>query len=231
MKPSSPPIGWLAAWLPSASGVAPHVDRIMGRLLGAALVMCVGLTVITLIILVRYRRGTKVNRAPLRVPTWKIELAWSLGTLAIFLWFFVQGVSVYSEMERVPAGLPEISVTGRQWMWDVRYADGRREFNVLHVRLNTPVRIVLSSEDVIHSFFVPALRVKQDLVPGRIVSTWFKPTRLGTYPLYCAQYCGTAHAQMLGQVVVLDDAAYAAWRRQPRLGNPALLAPAPAPSP
>jgi len=117
-------------------------------------------------------------------------------------------------MERVPPGLPEIYVTGRQWMWDVRYPDGRREFNMIHVQRGTPVRIVLSSEDVIHSFFVPAFRVKQDAVPGKVVNTWFNPTRSGTYTLFCAQYCGTAHAEMIGQVVVLEPDDYASWVKQ-----------------
>jgi len=210
-------LGMISGWLPAASGVAPRVDRLLVELLAAGLGMALILTVLTVCILVRYRRGSAASRAPLRIATWKIEAIWIAGTLAVFLFFFVEGVRVYAFMERIPPGLPEISVIGRQWMWDVRYADGRREFNEIHVRLNTPVRVVLSSEDVIHSFFVPAFRIKQDLVPGRIVSTWFNPTRVGSYTLFCAQYCGTAHAQMIGKVVVLDPAEYAAWAR----GGPA----------
>jgi len=198
-------------WLPAASGVAPRVDHALRGLLGASLFMVVVLTALTLYILIRYRRGSGASRRPLRIATWKIEATWIGGTLAVFLCFFFEGAGVYAEMERIPPGLREISVTGRQWMWDVRYPSGRREFNAIHVRLGTPVRIVLSSEDVIHSFYVPAFRIKQDVVPGKIVSTWFDPTRAGTYTLFCAQYCGTAHAQMLGQVVVLDDSDYAAW--------------------
>jgi cytochrome c oxidase subunit 2 len=183
----------------------------MRLLLGASVLMVVVLTVLTLVILIRYRRGSRASRRPVGIATWKVEATWIAGTLAVFLLFFFEGAGVYAGMERIPPGLPEISVTGRQWMWDVRYPDGRREFNVLHLRRDTPVRIVLSSEDVIHSFFVPAFRIKQDLVPGRIVSTWFNPTRVGSYTLFCAQYCGTAHAQMLGQVIVLDASDYAAW--------------------
>jgi cytochrome c oxidase subunit 2 len=98
-------------------------------------------------------------------------------------------------------------------MWDMRYADGRREFNELHLRTGTPVRLVLSSEDVIHSFFVPAFRMKQDVVPGKVVSFWVNPTRPGTYTIFCAQYCGTAHAEMIGKIVVLAGAEYDAWKR------------------
>jgi cytochrome c oxidase subunit 2 len=199
------------SWLPAASGIAPRVDAIIRGLLVAGTAMVVLLTVLTLVILVRYRRGSAASRRPVGIATWKIEAAWITGTLIVFLFFFFQGAGVYADQERIPPGLPEITVTGRQWMWDVRYADGRREFNTVHVRQGSAVRVVLSSEDVIHSFFVPAFRLKQDAVPGRIVSTWFNPTRAGRYPIFCAQYCGTAHAQMIGTMVVLPPADYAAW--------------------
>jgi cytochrome c oxidase subunit 2 len=199
--------------LPAASSMAPRVDGVLRGLLETGAAVVVILTVLTLFILVRYRRGSAASRAPSGIATWKIEASWIVGTMTVFLYFFFVGARVYADMERIPPGLPEITVVGRQWMWDVRYADGRREFNTLHVRLNTPVRVVLSSEDVIHSFFVPAFRVKQDVVPGKIVSTWFNPTRTGTYTLFCAQYCGTAHAQMIGSVVVMAPGDYEEWAR------------------
>jgi cytochrome c oxidase subunit 2 len=210
----------LGSGLPAASDLAPRVDDIIRGLLAAGTAMVVLLTVLTLFILVRYRRGSAASRRPVGIATWKIEAAWITGTLAVFLIFFFQGAGVYADMERIPPGLPEITVTGRQWMWDVRYPDGRREFNTLHVRQDAPVRVVLSSEDVIHSFFVPAFRIKQDVVPGKIVSTWFNPTRVGTYAIFCAQYCGTAHAQMIGTIVVLPPDAYATWAQ----GEPRMLA-------
>jgi cytochrome c oxidase subunit 2 len=207
------PSGSIFGWLPTASSMAPRVDGVLRGLLEAGAVVVVVLTVLTLVILVRYRRGSAASRAPSGIATWKIEASWIIGTVIVFLYFFFEGAGVYADMERIPPGLPEITVVARQWMWDVRYADGRREFNTLHVRQNTPVRVVLSSEDVIHSFFVPAFRVKQDAVPGKIVSTWFNPTRTGTYTLFCAQYCGTAHDQMIGSVVVLSPDDFAAWAR------------------
>ncbi|HZZ18936.1 MAG TPA: hypothetical protein VFE25_06180, partial [Opitutaceae bacterium] len=144
----------LAEWLPSASSAAPRIDSLVLQLLAAGTAMCVLLAVLTIIILVRFRRGSKAPRGPLQLATWKIETAWTSVTLAVFLYFFFEGAGAYSAMERIPPGLPEIDVVGRQWMWDVTHDDGRREFNSVHVRLNHPVRIVLSSEDVIHSFFV-----------------------------------------------------------------------------
>jgi len=214
MTPVRAICGWVSGWLPAASGVAPQVDGIFRELMIASIAVVVVLTVLTLCILVRFRHGSKASRAAVGIATWKIEALWITGTLVVFLLFFYQGARVFADMERIPPGLPEITVVGRQWMWDVRYADGRREFNVVHVQQDAPVRLVLSSEDVIHSFFVPAFRVKQDVVPGKIVSTWFDPTRTGTYSIFCAQYCGTAHAQMIGAVVVLSPRDYAAWVRR-----------------
>jgi cytochrome c oxidase subunit 2 len=203
----------LSTRLPDASTFAPPFDAVFAGLLIASGITLALLTALTLTFLIRYRRGATTNRAPARLPAWKIETLWTGATLIVFLGFFFWGARIYIRMKRVPAAADatEISVVGRQWMWDVRHANGRREFNEMHVPLNRPVRLLLSSEDVIHSFFVPAFRLKQDLVPGKIVSAWFKPTRAGSYTLFCAQYCGTAHAEMLGRIVVLPAAAYAAW--------------------
>jgi cytochrome c oxidase subunit 2 len=203
----------LSARLPDASTFAAPFDAVFAGLLIASGITLALLTALTLTFLIRYRRGATTNRAPGRLATWKIETLWTVATLIVFLGFFFWGARIYIRMKRVPAAADanEVSVVGRQWMWDVRHADGRREFNEMHVPVNRPVRLLLSSEDVIHSFFVPAFRLKQDLVPGKVVSAWFMPTRPGSYTLFCAQYCGTAHAEMLGRIVVLPPKAYAAW--------------------
>jgi cytochrome c oxidase subunit II len=200
-------------WLPQGTAVAARVDSIIFGLLvaGAAVVSILG--ALTAYILFRYRRGSDANRDPIRIPTWKIETGWTVVTLGVFLYFFVRGTSVYLDMQRIPEGEDVIHVVARQWMWDMRYENGRREFNALHLKQNSPVRLVLSSEDVIHSFFVPAFRMKQDAVPGRMVSVSITPTRTGIYTLFCAQYCGTAHAEMTGTITVMDPADYDAWTR------------------
>jgi cytochrome c oxidase subunit 2 len=203
--------GRVVAFLPEASSFAPKVDGVFAELLVASLVVVVLLGSLTLGILIRYRRGVRANRAALRMAQWKIETAWICGTLVVFLFFFWRGMVVFLEIRRPPQLADQVAVVGRQWMWDFRHADGRREFNSLHVRVNQPVVLELSAEDVIHSFFVPAFRLKQDLVPGKIVDAWFTATAPGIYTLFCAQYCGTAHAEMLGKVIVLDRDAYAAW--------------------
>lgn len=199
-------------FLPAASSFAPAVDSLFVELLATSALVVFALGFLTLGILIKYRRGATANRAPLGVATWKIEVSWIAGTLAVFLVFFWRGTAVFLEIKRPPKGAEAITVVGRQWMWDVRHQDGRREFNSLHVQVGQPVLLELSSEDVIHSFFVPAFRLKQDLVPGKVVDAWFNPTRPGTYTLLCAQYCGTAHAQMLGTIFVLDKEAFALWK-------------------
>jgi cytochrome c oxidase subunit 2 len=213
MSRLSPFLATLSEQLPAASNFAPRVDAVFGGLLIAGGVMVTLLTALTLTFLIRYRRGAVANRAAVRVATWKIETAWTVATTLVFVGFFFWGASVYLDMKRIPvaADATAINVVGRQWMWDIRYPDGRREFNVMHVCVNRPVRLLLSAEDVIHSFFVPAFRLKQDLVPGKVVSAWFEPTRTGTYALFCAQYCGTEHAAMLGRIIVLSAPDYAAW--------------------
>jgi cytochrome c oxidase subunit 2 len=173
--------------------------------------MIVILALTNLMFLIRYRRGSNAPRPPLRIKQWKIEAGWISVTTLIFLGFFAWGTRVYLDLERPPANAMDIEVIGRQWMWDVRQGNGRREFDTLHVPLGQAIRLRLTSEDVIHSFFVPAFRIKQDVVPGKVVNTWFEATKVGTYHLFCSQYCGTKHAGMVGEVIVQTPKDYAAW--------------------
>ena len=111
----------------------------------------------------------------------------------------------------------EVHVTGKQWMWKTQHSNGAREINALHVPVNVPVRLVLTSEDVIHSFFVPAFRIKRDVLPGRYLETWFQATKTGTFHLFCTQFCGTQHSRMIGSVVVMPQEEFAKWlRAQPQ---------------
>jgi cytochrome c oxidase subunit 2 len=197
--------------LTGASRIAPEVNAIFLALLLTSLVLVVGLTAVVLFFLVRYRRGSAAPRPPLRLATWKFEATWITATTAIFLGFFFWGARVYVRMAQVPAGATEIAVIGRQWMWDVRHAEGRRELDELHVPVNQPILLRLTSEDVIHSFAVPAFRMKQDVVPGKTVGAWFEATQPGRFPIFCDQYCGTKHSEMNGEVVVQTPEDYAAW--------------------
>src|SRR5206468_8647286 len=127
-----------------------------------------------------------------------------LITMIIFVW----GASIYYSMARVPPNAMEINVVGKQWMWKIQHAEGNREINELHVPIGQTIKLTLASEDVIHSFFLPAFRIKQDAVPGRYATEWFTATKVGTFHLFCAEYCGNSHSRMIGRVVVMSPAEY-----------------------
>jgi len=196
---------------PEASSIAPRVDGAFGGLLLASVILVVGLVALNGTFLIRFRRGSSAPRPPLKLKEWKVEAGWIVATTLAFLGFFFWGAGIYLDENRAPADADEIHVVGRQWMWDIRQPNGRREFDELHVPVGRPVRLLMSSEDVIHSFYVPAFRLKQDVVPGKVVSLWFQATRPGAYHLFCAEYCGTKHSAMGGRVVAMAPEDYAAW--------------------
>ncbi len=163
---------------------------------------------------IRYRRGSAASRADRVKKTWHFEIGWTAATGVLFLGFFVWGVSIYIWLFQTPPGDIEIYVTAKQWMWKFEHPGGQREIDALHVPVDKTIRLVFASQDVIHSFFVPAFRVKHDVVPGTLETIWFKATKPGTYLLECAQYCGTQHATMKGEVVAMTPVAYARWLAQ-----------------
>lgn len=197
--------------LPSASRVSPSFDAVFLALLLTCLLVMLGLGGAVVLFLVRYREGSTTPRPPLRIAAWKFETTWILATTAIFVGFFFWGARVYLRMVTPPPGAATITVIGRQWMWEARHPEGPRELDEIHVPVNRPILLRMTSEDVIHSFSVPAFRVKQDVLPGKTVAAWFEATQPGSYPIYCDQYCGTQHAGMIGEVVVQEPEAYARW--------------------
>jgi cytochrome c oxidase subunit 2 len=198
-------------WLPEASTVARRTDYAAAGLIAVSVLLVTALVVVNLYFIIRYRRGSPAPRPPLTIASWKIETFWIAATTIIFLGFFFWGTRIYLDIERPPAGAYEINVIARQWMWDIRQPNGRREFNELHVPTHTPIRLLLTSEDVIHSFFVPAFRLKQDVVPGKQVSLWFNASEEGTFTLFCSEFCGSKHANMTGVIVAESPEKYAAW--------------------
>jgi cytochrome c oxidase subunit 2 len=140
-----------------------------------------------------------------------LEFTWSAIPLVIFLFIFAWGAVVYFKERTPPRGATQIYVVAKQWMWKLQHEEGQREINELHVPVGRDVEMIMTSQDVIHSFYVPAFRIKQDVLPGRYTTLWFHATRSGTYHLFCAEYCGTQHSGMIGQVVVLEPAQYEAW--------------------
>jgi cytochrome c oxidase subunit 2 len=159
---------------------------------------------------VLYRRRPGVPSRRIVESMW-IEIAWAGIPLLIALVIFAWGVQLYVRGRIPPPGALDIYVTGKQWMWKFQHPQGPREINALHVPLGRPVRLTMSSEDVIHSLFVPAFRVKMDVLPGRYTVMWFEANKLGRYHLFCAEYCGTKHSGMVGWVDVLTPQDYQQW--------------------
>ncbi len=210
----------LLRWMPeSASRNAAAVDGIYFLLLIISGLLVLLLVVLNVTFIIRYHHGSRAPRPPLKIAPWKIETLWISLTTLVFLGIFAAGAPLYIERSQAPRGTHDLHVTARQWMWDVRQPNGRREFNTLHVPLGVPIRLLLESEDVIHSLYVPAFRLKQDVVPGKQVSLWFEPTRTGEYHLFCAEFCGTQHADMTGRVIVQSSADYQAWLDSGRPGE------------
>jgi cytochrome c oxidase subunit II len=140
-----------------------------------------------------------------------LELTWTIVPLLLSMVMFGWGASLFFRMTKPPADSMDIYVVGKQWMWKFQHLDGQREINELHVPVGRPVKLIMTSEDVIHDVFVPAFRVKADVIPGRYTNIWFNPTKPGRYHLFCAEYCGTRHSGMVGEVVVMDPTEYQTW--------------------
>jgi cytochrome c oxidase subunit 2 len=174
------------------------------------LLICVAI----IFLAVKYRRGSKADRSNPPQYALTLELAWTIIPLAISLGLFAWSSIVFFDNIRIPSDAMNINVVGKQWMWKIQHPEGRWEMDELHVPINRDVKLTMTSEDVIHSFFIPAFRVKQDVLPGSYSNLWFRPTQLGTYRLFCAQFCGTGHSGMVGTVTVMRQADYEKWLRE-----------------
>jgi len=221
---AQPAVSGTAQWLlAAASDIAARVDVLFFSLLALTGAVAIAIFVLMIVFSVRYRAGSRVDRSNPPTNVRWLELGWTFTPLAIFLGIFVWAAVVYARFYTPAPDAMAIFIVGKQWMWKAEHANGRREIDELHLPAGQPVRLILSTEDVIHSFFVPAFRIKQDAVPGRYTSISFTPTRAGEYWLHCAEYCGTDHARMGGRVVVMAPAAFAQWLERGN-SNPSLAA-------
>jgi cytochrome c oxidase subunit 2 len=191
--------------------MAGRVDALYFFLIGISVFFSMLIAGLIVFYAVKYRR-----RAPDEIGAsfhggMVLEIAWLVIPFLITMVIFVWGASVFFAMARPPDGALNIYVVGKQWMWKFQHLDGQREINELHVPVGRPVKMIMTSEDVIHDFFVPAFRVKADVLPGRYTTVWFEPTVPGRYHLFCAEYCGTKHSAMIGQVVVMEPSEYQTW--------------------
>jgi cytochrome c oxidase subunit 2 len=195
----------------TASTMAPWVDYVSFYVGGLVVFFTTLICFLILYFAIKYRRGSRASRANAATHNLALEIAWSVIPLTLAMILFVTSTWIFFHMYVPPKDAAEVYVLGRQWMWELRHPEGKREINELHIPVGRPVRLVMTSQDVIHSFFVPAFRAKQDVVPGRYTSIWFEPTRVGRYHIFCAEYCGTEHSGMIGWVEVMEPSAYEEW--------------------
>ena len=206
----------------SASTVAGDVDAIYFAALAVAAFFSLLIAVAVLFLAIRYKRTSPEQVGVPERANWILEIAWSVIPLVILLGLFWWGARVFFTLSRPPSHAVEYFAVGKQWMWKFQHPEGNREINQLHVPVGTAIRLRMTSEDVIHSFYVPAFRVKADAIPGRYTSVWFQATKTGTFQLYCTEYCGAEHSRMSGQVIVMEPHEYATWLHAGTAGQPML---------
>lgn len=205
----------LVFWIEFAPERASNLAESVDFLFYALLLICGGIAFAVFALIfgfcIRYYQGSKGKHQKRTGSSTKLEITWMLAALILFLGIFVSSAVVYIQMSQPPDDAYEIQIVGKQWMWKAQHPNGRREVNELHLLVDQPVRLLMTSQDVIHSFYIPAFRTKQDAVPGKTTQQWFTPTRPGEYHLFCAEYCGMDHSRMIGKVHVMEAADHERW--------------------
>lgn len=205
----------MQSWIPfvpdAASSLAWKVDAIYFYLSGITLFFALLISAILVFFVIRYRR-----RSPYEIPrpiagSHKLETLWTVIPFIIAMTIFGWGARVYFEQYSPPQNAIEIYVVGKQWMWKIQHSTGQREINELHVPVGRKIKLIMTTEDVIHDFYVPSFRIKMDVVPGKYTNIWFEATKTGSYRLFCAEYCGTNHSGMIGHVVVMEPREFDNW--------------------
>jgi cytochrome c oxidase subunit 2 len=221
------PVLWefLVKWMtnfalmpPEASKIAPQVDALLFFMV---LVSLIGLTIVILLVTSFCILYSK-KRHPVAVQvegSTLLEATWTIIPLGLFLVMFVWGALIYFRVFTPPANAMNIYVVGKQWMWKAEHPGGQHEINSLHIPMGKPIQLTLISQDVFHSFSIPAFRVKREVIPGRYTTVWFEATTPGTYHLFCTQYCGTDHSAMIGDVVVMTPDDFKKWLAGSTSGN------------
>jgi cytochrome c oxidase subunit 2 len=194
-----------------ASTLAPEVDHLLYFLLAITVFFTLLIFGAIFVFAIRYRRRSEHELPHVAHTGYALEILWSVIPFGLTMVMFTWGAAIFFYASKPPNDAIQIYAVGKQWMWKLEHMEGQREINELHIPVGRPVRVTMASEDVIHSFFVPAFRTKQDVVPGRYSTTWFTPTKTGKYHLFCAEYCGTRHSGMIGWVYVMEPADYETW--------------------
>lgn len=194
-----------------ASTIATHVDALFLFLIAVSVFFAALISVVIVVFAIKYRRRSENERPEEIAGDLRLEILWTVIPLGLTLVMFFWGAKLFFVINDPPANSLEINVVAKQWMWKVQHPEGRLEIDELHIPVGRPVKLTMTSQDVIHDFFVPAFRVKKDVVPGRYTTVWFEATTPGEYHLFCSQYCGTQHSGMIGRIVVMPLTEYQAW--------------------
>jgi cytochrome c oxidase subunit 2 len=203
------------SWIPfvpeSASTLSGKVDALYFYLSGVTVFFTLLISGILIFFVIKYRR-----RTPYEIPrpiagSHKLETLWSVIPFIISMSMFAWGAQIYFAQYSAPRSADEIYVVGKQWMWKIQHTTGQREINELHVPVGRKIKLIMTSEDTIHDFFIPAFRIKADVLPGRYTTQWFEATKPGTYHLFCAEYCGMNHSGMIGSVIVMQPTEFDNW--------------------
>lgn len=201
-------------WPESASSVSGEVNHLFILLLVICTAVAVGIASFLIYCAIRYHRRRENELGDQTRYNIPVETTWIVIPFFIFIGFFVWGTKLYFDIEKPPDNAIGMYVVAKQWMWKVQHPEGQREINELHIPTGRPVKLTMTSEDVIHSFFVPAFRTKQDVLPNRYTTTWFEATKPGHYHLFCAEYCGTKHSGMIGWIYAMAPRDYQTWLTQ-----------------
>jgi cytochrome c oxidase subunit 2 len=194
-----------------ASTAAVQIDSIFGVLVALSIFFAVLIAAAIVFFGIRYRHKSDADRSNILHESLALEFGWSFIPFLLAMGIFGWSAMLYFNLYTPPQDALELYVIGKQWMWHVQHPMGKSEINELHVPINQPVKLIMTSQDVIHSFYIPAFRLKQDVLPGRYTTLWFEATQPGEYHLFCAEYCGTEHSKMIGQVVAMDPQEYEQW--------------------
>lgn len=206
----------------AASSVAPRVDEVFYGLVLMSVAFVLFFTSGLIFFAIKYRKGSSADRSNPVYSNSKAEAIFITIPTLLGIGIFVWSTIVYFDLIDPPGDAIDIYVTGKQWMWKVQHPEGSSEINDLHVPVGQPIRLLMTSEDVIHSYFLPAFRLKQDVLPGRTTTLWFRPTKVGRYRIFCAEYCGSEHSRMGGWMTVMEPSDYERWLEQGSNANTAM---------
>lgn len=199
---------------PAVTDISKQVNNLYSFLIWASAIACFILIGGMIYFVLKYKRKSSSDKTPYISHNTFLEFLWSFIPLVLFLAVFGWGWHIYHEMRKAPANALEVHVVGKQWAWDFIYKSGKVSANEFVVPVNTPIKLIMTSTDVIHSFYVPSMRIKQDVIPGTYTTLWFNSEKLGEFQVFCTEFCGTAHSNMLAKLKVVPVEEYEQWLQE-----------------